>query len=134
MKKKISILIAAFLLVCISSIPVLAATDVNLYIPAQQVWTAGLIEARTGNYSYVQVGCDSVYPLQGSDNFKKIQAQIRNPDQAVIMSNSYAILTEGNGLSKITIKEGYLSTRNVFFHFRGNSSEAAYAVVDYHAK
>lgn len=50
------------------------------------------------------------------------------------MNNAYVVLTEGNGLTSITIKEGYLSTRNVFFQFRGNSQEAAYAVVDTYAK
>lgn len=76
MKKKIGISIIAFLLFCVSSIPVLAVTNYSIYLPAQQIWTAALVETRTGNYSYVRVGCSSVYPLSGEDNFRKIQARI----------------------------------------------------------
>lgn len=133
MKKKISISIMVILLLFISCIPVFATTS-NYYLPAQQIWTASGVETRTGNYSYVQIGCDSVYPLEGADNFKKIQARIRNVDKAVIMNGSYVVLTEGAGLTNVTIKEGYLGTSTVFFQFRGNSQEAAYAVVTYYAK
>ena len=137
MKKRMIICATALVLSCASFISAFAKSNVVVYLPVNQIWSAASLENRTGNYSYVQVGCDSVYPTSGTDNFTKIQARIcRNNSGTLqlLMNKSYIVLTEGAGLSKIYIKEGYLNTTTVHFQFRGNSSSAAEAVVDYYAK
>lgn len=102
--KKLLSCIAVLGIVCITYMPVSAQSNKTILLPKNQVWTQSYSENRTGNYSYVQVGCDSVYPLNG------------------------------DALSSIDIKEGYLKTTKVRFQFRGNSKEAANAVVDYYGK
>lgn len=135
--KKYLTFIVTMLTICMMSITAFAAStnvfNKEYYIPAQQIWTASAPVDRSVNYSYVSASLSTVYPLHGSDNFKKIQARIVTlTDKPVcIMTSSYEVLTEGDGYFKLKIMEGYLSLKTVWIQFRGNSDSAAYAVVNY---
>lgn len=131
-KKKITTVFVAMAMFCMMSISALAATNVVISLPKNQTWTAKVSMDRTGRYSYVQASCDSVYPTDGSsDNFGKIQTRIVNSSGTLIMTKDYAVLNEGDGYKDLSIKEGYLSLDTVYIQFRGNSSAAAEAVVNY---
>lgn len=117
---------------CMMSMSALAATNVVISLPKDQAWTSRRSMTRTGNYSYVQASCDSVYPTDGgSDNFSKIQARIVDSSGTLIMTKDYVVLKEGDGYQDLDIKEGYQALSPVYIQFRGNSSSAAEAVVNY---
>lgn len=132
-RKRITIIIVAMLMFCMMSMSALAAINVHISLPKDQVWTDSLDVSRTAGFSYVKASCDSVYPTSGSDNFTKIQVRIVNSSGALIMTSNYEVLKEGDGYKMLYIKEGYLANKTVYLQFRGNSSAAAEAVVNYFA-
>ncbi len=90
---------------------------------------------RSCNNSYVLVKCNSVYPPSGTDNYKKIQCSLRSGSDLKHISEGaeYVVLTEGDGSTKIYVKEGSLKEEiGVVLYFRGNNPEKeAYASVTY---
>lgn len=107
-------------------------SDVHISLPKNQVWTGKYSVTRSGNVSYVFASLDSVYPASGTDNYEKIQARIVNGQGTMILRDgSYATLKEGTGYQKLYIKDGYLNEKTVYLQFRGNSNDAAEAVVNY---
>lgn len=134
MKKGIATIVAAMAMFCMMSMSVLADMDVVISLPENQVWTSGASIQRTGNYSYVWAGCDSVYPKSGTDNFSKIQARIVDSSGVLIMSKDYEVLSEESPIdTRLFIKEGYLNNRIVYIQFRGNTNKPAEAIVDYYS-
>lgn len=132
-KKRIITLIVAMAMFCMMSMSVLAVTNKVVILPKNQTWTPRYSLTRPStNYSYVYARCDSVYPVDGSsDNFKKIQTRIVDFSGDLIMTKEHEVLNEGNTNTKLQIKEGKLSVNPVFIQFRGNTNEAAEAVVNY---
>lgn len=130
-KQRITTIIVAMAMFCMMSMSALAATDVVISLPKDQAWTESKSVSRSGAYSYVWASLDSVYPTGGSDNFSKIQARVVNFKGVLIMTSSYKVLNEGDGYQELYIKEGYLANKTVYIQFRGNSNEAAEAVVNY---
>lgn len=126
--------VGVYLAIC-TVLPTFAAVDDQLiYLDANQIWSDryDTYDSRNNNYTYCTAACDSVYPESGTDNFSKIQARATNLYGSVIIAKSYYTLSEGAG----DVKMYYDSSLNqnwttVMFQFRGNSSSAAYAVVDY---
>lgn len=108
-----------------------AASNVVVYLPANQLWSGSYSVSRSGAYGYVSVECNSVYPLSGEDNFTQIQACVVSNSNMLLMDDPFVRLTEGAGMTQIKIKEGYLNYKTVYFKFRGNSSSAANTVVSY---
>ena len=133
-KKKITTVIVAMAMFCMMSISALAATNVVVSLPKDQAWTTKKDVTRTGNYSYIEASCDSVYPTSGNDNFSKIQSRVVNSSGTLIMKKDYVVLNEGEGYEELPIKDGYLSLKTVYIQFRGNTSSAAEAVVNYRGK
>ncbi len=133
MKKMFISIITILLLLAINFGSVLAGTNVTLYLPAQQIWTASRSATRSLKYEYVRAGCDSVYPTSGEDTFKKIQVRVTESGNVITEQSKYT-LVEGDGIKKIKIANGYLDKKTVWFSFRGNTSSAAYAVVDYYGE
>lgn len=133
-KKKITTVIVAMAMFCMMSISALAATNVVVSLPKDQAWTSKKSVTRTGSYSYIEASCDSVYPTSGSDNFSKIQARVVNSAGTLIMTKDYEVLKEGDGYQELHIKDGYLALDTVYIQFRGNSSSAAEAVVNYRGR
>lgn len=131
-KKRIITVIVVMAMFCMMSMSVLAVNNVVISLPKDQVWTPKRVVMRTGNYSYVQASCDSVYPTNGnSDNFSKIQARIVDDKGKWIMTDDYVVLPEGGGFQNLNIKEGYLNYKTVYIEFRGNTNSEAEAVVNY---
>lgn len=113
------------------AMPVGAASNVVVYLPANQLWTGSYSASRSGAYRYVNAQCNSVYPISGEDNFTRIQVTVVSNNNTTILEDEVATLTEGQGMETLNIKNGYLNLRTVYFKFRGNSSSAANAVVSY---
>ncbi len=66
-KKRIITVIVSVAMFCMMAMTAFADTGVHISLPKDQVWTSGQAVSRTGNYSYVSVSLDSVYPTSGSD-------------------------------------------------------------------
>lgn len=132
-RKNIITGIVVMVMLLTMSMSAMAASDVVVYLPENQVWSISYSDTRSGAYSTATVHCDSVYPIKGSDNFKKMQARLVDSSGTLISAEPYIILEE-NGLYDILhVDEGYLHLKTIYFQFRGNSKEAANAVVDYFA-
>ncbi len=130
-KKRIITIIVAMAMLCMMSMTAFADTNVHISLPKDQVWTSSYAVSRTGKYSYVSASLDSVYPISGSDYFTKIQARLVNSVGLLIMTSTYEVLKEGDGYQQLQIKEGYLASKTVYIQFRGNTSSAAEAIVNY---
>lgn len=121
-----------------TALPVFARVEDQLILlDENQLWSDRYdsSDSRDNNYSYCTAACDSVYPVSGKDNFSKIQARATNMYGSVIIDKPYYVLTEGVG--DVTMYYNSSLNQNwttVMFQFRGNSSAAAYAAVDYDAK
>lgn len=103
----------------------------TIWLPEGQVWTQAGSEDRTGNYSYLSTRCVTVYPKSGTDNFHRIQAQARTTGGTLMTNNSYYVLTEGNDITRMSIKEGFLGNSKAVFYYRGNGSPGAWTTVSY---
>ena len=115
MKRLINVVIAMGM-AAIMVWPVLAVTQQNIHLPANQVWmTAGSVY-RSGNRLNVYARCHSVYPVSGVDNFHIIQ---------------YKLNEAASTYTGISIYDGHLSESPATFQFRGNTASEAYAVVSY---
>lgn len=128
------ILITLFVMVSMLAMSMQAmasATYKTIYLEPNKLWSDRIDNpgVRTGNYSYVEVTCHSVYPESGSDNFSRMQVRIADM-YSNDLSSIYTI-KEGDGANKIYLLEGYLNTKNIYYEFRGNSNSDAYAVVTY---
>ncbi len=130
-KKRIITIITTMAMFCMMTMSTLAATDVVIFLPENQVWTSSEPVSRSGEYSYVWVSCDSVYPLSGTDNFSKIHTRLVDSSATPIMTSNYVILLEGSGYQKLNIMDEYLDLETVYIQFRGNTSLPAKAVVNY---
>lgn len=130
-KKNILTIIVAIAMFCMMSMSALADSDVHISLPENKVWTSSLAISRTGMFSYVWAGCDAVYPSSGSDHYTKIQTRLVNSSGTLIMTKDYETLTEGDVVTPLYIKEGYLSYNTVYIQFRGNTNAAAEAIVEY---
>lgn len=133
-KKRIATIIVAIAMFCMMSMSALAASNVFVSLPANQVWTDSAAVTRlSSNYSYIQASCDSVYPKNGgSDNFTKIQTRLVSSEDTLILKDDeeYNTLTEGKGYKKVYIKDGYID-KPTYIQFRGNTNAEAEAVVNY---
>lgn len=130
-KSKLITAVTVMAMCIMTAVPVGAASNVVVYLPQNQLWTGAYSTSRSTAYSYVSAECNSVYPLSGSDNFTQIQVTVVSNNNTTILKGEVATLTEGQGMKSLTIKDGYLDLRTVYFKFRGNSSSAANAVVSY---
>lgn len=133
--KKIIISFTVIFFMLVMSISVRASsTEKLIYLPSNQIWTDRTDNAgqRTGNYSYTEVRCHSVYPESGFDTFSKMQVRLSDMYHNII-SNTY-VLTEGSSFTKVYLLEGTLSVNDIYYEFRGNSNSSAYAVVTYKDK
>lgn len=107
-------------------------TNVHISLGEYQFWTYGRPVTRSGKNNYISVSLESVYPLSGTDTFKRIQVCVaKDPMGGLIMEKDYETLTEGAGYKDIEIKNGYLDLETVYLQFRGNTEKAAEAVVSY---
>lgn len=117
-------------MVFVMGMPSFAAYKQSISLPENQVWkTAGSV-SRSGNYSTVGARCHSVYPESGTDNYTTIQCRALNSSGVAITSVTKLHETAAD-YTLISIKEGYLSATSVTFQFRGNTSNAASAIVSY---
>ncbi len=130
MKRNLLIAVSVLFLFGITTIRSFAMSTV--YLSKGQEWTTSYSASRTMAFSYVSSKLYSVYPEKGKDNFKKIQVRVVDGSGTLISNSTYSTLTEGAGWNSIALKDGYLNYSTVYFQFRGNSSEAAYADVDYY--
>lgn len=134
-KKTIITLIVLLAIFFMMSMTVLADEYLNVRISlaANQVWTGGYSVTRSGRYSYVSAGLDTVFPSEGNDNFERIQVRVTQFRYGFDALNEEGVVTlkEGSGYQNLTIKEGYLNCTTVYFQFRGNSNKAAEAIVNY---
>ena len=110
------------------------ATTQTVYLRKNQLVNFGSYLERSGNYDYILVKCDSVYPPSGTDNYKKMQCSLRSGEnlQHVGSGDVYVVLTEGQGYTKIYLQKDYLSLKAVCLYYRGNDPDKdAYANVTY---
>lgn len=125
-KKGISILGIAVLLVMMFSLNTFASSGQNLTVQVgkDSVFVNGVSKAsRSGDYNYVYVNIQSVYPLEGKDNFTKCKVRIYKCDwTGAAFSNIYT-LTEGNGNQIISLYNGGLSCLKFDIRFAGNDPE-----------
>lgn len=126
----ISIIVAGMM--AFMSMSAMAVERENIYLPEDQVWTNGQVMTRSLKDDEVYVRCDSVYPIEGKDNFSHIQVRLIDNYGRIMTDNSRYVLTEGNGYEKLIITNGYLTSTSVRLQFRGNTDEPAYAVVSYY--
>lgn len=134
-KKRTITIIVTIAMFCMMSMTALAAVNVHVTLPKNQVWTSKIAVSRSGKYSYVAASLDSVYPLSGSDNYEKIQTRLVNSSETTILEDAdYVVLKEGDKYTKLHIKEGYLDNKTVYIQFRGNTNAAAEAIVNYNGK
>ncbi|MCM1091392.1 MAG: hypothetical protein NC092_08200 [Butyrivibrio sp.] len=136
MKRGITTLIVTMAMFCMMSMSALAAgagLKEQIHLSANQVWTGSYSISRTGDYSYVYARCNSVYPPSGTDNFTKIQARLVNSSGTLIMTATYVVLNESEGYKKLYIADGYLNENPVYIQFRGNTKDAAEAIVSYYS-
>lgn len=127
MKKKfMSILGVSLLLVMMFSLNSLASSGQNLTVQVGtgSTFVTGVSNAsRTGNYNYIYVNIQSVYPLQGTDNFTKCKVRVYKRDwTGAAFSNEYT-LTEGYGNQTISLYNGGLSCLQFDIRFAGNNPD-----------
>lgn len=127
MKKKfMSILGVPLLLVMMFSLNSFASSGQNLTVQVGtgSTFVTGVSNAsRTGNYNYVYVNIESVYPVEGKDNFTKCKVRIYKGDwTGAAFSNEYT-LTEGYGNQTISLYNGGLSCLKFNIKFAGNDPE-----------
>lgn len=131
LKTALAALVVAVML-AVTFVPVFAASYETIHLATNQYWTKAFGATHDTNYSLCGAMCHSVSPISGDDNFHKIQCRVTNTYAVSIGTRDFYRLTEGaTTYTEITIKEGYLNTSNIYFHFRGNSPEQAVAVVSY---
>lgn len=133
--KNMLAIIISCVMACMSGMYVKAVSNEEISLKANQVWTEKRGVERSGQFMHVWAGLKTVYPITGKDNFEKIQTRVVNATGTNIMDGDVTsvILTEGTGDQKIILKEGFLNLKRVYFQFRGNSKEAAEAVVNYYS-
>lgn len=130
--RKLITIFVVIVLLAITCVPVFAASNQVVYLFENQVWTKGYGEAHDPDYYRCGAMCHSVYPYSGWDLFSNIQCKVTNTYNEVIAVKPTYTLTEGaSSYTEIAIMDGELSTTTVFFHFRGNSSAQAQAIVSY---
>lgn len=131
-KSKLITAVTVMAMCIMTAVPVKAASNVVVYLPKNQLWTGPYSASRSGNNRYVSAKCNSVYPLSGTDNYTQIQVTVVSNNNTTILEGEVATLTEGQNMTRLNIKNGYLNLRTVYFKFRGNKPELdANAVVSY---
>lgn len=140
MKKKIiSIISSVILLVMVlslnSSLTVFAEYgNDRVRVPTDCVMKIAKANlTRTGNYSYVTVTADSVYPTDGStDNFTKCKTKLtENKVVSPYEISEVYTLVEGTPYN-VKIKEGYLQISPFRLYFSGNDERySAYIAYTY---
>ncbi|MCM1327741.1 MAG: hypothetical protein NC094_13705 [Bacteroidales bacterium] len=108
-----------------------SAGYITVHLWPNQEWTDRYDNpgTRTGNFSYVEVICHSVYPESGTDNYSRMQVRLADM-YGNALSDTYTI-KEGSQVNRISLWEGSLSIKDIYYQFRGNSREEAYALVSY---
>lgn len=130
--RKLVTLLIVVVMLAVTCMPVFAASNKLIYLSPNQFWTSGYGEAHDPDYIRCGARCHSVYPYSGSDLFSNIQCKVTNTYDEVITTRSTYTLNEGaSGYTSIYLMDGYLNTTTVYFHFRGNSSAQAQAIVSY---
>ena len=130
--EKLCTIVVVLVMLLMVSAPAYAASYQVLHLEQGQIWTRGYGEIH--NTAYIRCGamCHSVYPYTGSDSYSRIQCKVTNTYREVIVTAPYYVLHEGaSSYTAMHLKDGYLNTSTVYFHFRSNSSEQAQAVVSY---
>lgn len=137
-RKIISVIVTSLVMTFILGTTAFAASsyfnqDINL--PANQVYVAAAPIERSMKYKDVYAALLAVRPpAGGTDNYEKVQVQLRNMNGIIIGTATNWTLSEvSTTFSTLTIKDGYYDTQYVYFHFRGNNpSYAAVATVSYY--
>ena len=130
MKKTLYAVLCAYILSLMLLCTVFAAVQtqtISLY--PYQTYNY-ITSTRTGAYSYTRVGCNSVYPTSGADNYTQIEVRLVNTAHTQWISDTVTI-TEGTGLHNVYIYQGLLNISSFQFGFRYIDNHAAGAVVKY---
>ncbi len=124
MKKKfMSILATVFTLSILVGVNAMASDRTEtIYLQKNQVWNVRASVTRSGQYSEVSARCYSVYPISGTDNFKKIQVIARDTLGKNI-TKLYTLNERDSEVTFVKINEGSLNVSNVVFAFRGNDAD-----------
>ena len=132
MKKKMSMIFGFALLACMVVSMIVSATSATIYLP-KDTWVS-ISGERGGDYSFVPVRVDSVYPTDHSeDNYTTIKVRLIATTTNEILCPTQTINETDTSYTRLSIKEGYLNTKKVTVQFKGNKPElAAYAVVQYY--
>lgn len=131
LKTALAALVVAVML-AVTFVPVFAEGYTTIYLAANQYWSKGYGAAHNTNYYFCGAKCHSVAPYSGVDLFRRVQCKVANTYGETIGDEDVYTLVEGaTDFTEIKIKDGKLNTPTVYFHFRGNSSEQAVAVVSY---
>lgn len=109
--------------------------NTQVFLPSLNYWTQ-ISTTRTGNYTYLKVRLNSVFPASGDDdNLTQVCFKLMGSDgQTVLTKNEYYTLTEGEGYSTFWIQEGYLSATTIYYGFRGINYVSAYANISHDPK
>ena len=134
MRKKIINVLSVVMFVCML-LPknVYAATGGDsVTVGTGSVYVTGVSGVhRTGDYSYVSVKANSVYPTEyKEDNYTRCKVRLyKNDSTSTAISNEY-IITEGSAYKDIEINQGYLSLHWLNICFAGNDPRYG-AVIDF---
>lgn len=127
MKRKfMSVLSLSLLLVMVFSLNSFAslAEDLTIQVEKGSVFVNGVSNAsRTGNYNYVYVNIESVYPIEGKDTFTKCKVRIYKRDWTGAAFSDIYTLTEGKGNQTINLYNGGLTCLKFDIRFAGNDPE-----------
>lgn len=109
-----------------------AKTNIPVYIPSDYVWTADFdnTDSRSGAYNTVYARCTALSPTSGSGFYSMIKVRVTNGYDFII-SDTHTLNKLYPTQTTIALYEGYYSTDKVGFEFRGNTSNDAYATVNY---
>ena len=124
--------ITVVVMITVTCMPVLAASNQLVSLAADQIWTKGYGEAHDPAYLHCGAGCHSVYPYSNTDLYTKIQCKVTNTYNVTIAAApTYTLRESDTWYTPIPLMDGYLTTSTVYFHFRGNTSAQAQAIVSY---
>lgn len=136
MKKKLTALIAIMLMavMMVGTYSFAAGQTKTVYLPKHPGW-ADCLTSRSGAYSSVYAGNNSVWPADGGiDLYSTIKVQIFAQTPGGLMSISDSVsLREGSGNRLISLHDnGLLNIKAIDFRFYGNNNNLdAYANVYY---
>lgn len=132
--KLVNILGAALLMTMIMATGV-RASSVNCTVLLNKDYAEATRNiTRTGDYSYVSVRCNAVYPYPNEtgkeDTYHYIRTYLRFVDRS-LMSDTVILDERKAGYYKVEIFQGKQSARSFHIIFTGNSAASAKADVTY---